>query len=91
MYTGEMYEVVLQFDASLINIIQDKFGEDTKMIKQENGGFIANVKVQISPVFFGWCLVFEDKLRILAPQEVIDQYYMALKNTMIQYRQVEEC
>lgn len=90
MYTGEMHEIVLQFDTSLINVIQDKFGEDTKMIKQENGSFIANVKVQISPVFFGWCLVLKDELRILAPLEVIDEYCAILKNAMIQYRQVEE-
>lgn len=86
MYTGEMHEVVLQFDALLINVIQDKFGEDTKMIKQENGSFIANMKVQISPVFFGWCLVFDNRLRIIAPQAVIDQYCTTLKSTMTQYR-----
>jgi len=85
MYTGEIHEVVLQFDASLINVIQDKFGEDTKMVKQENGSFIANVKVQISPVFFGWCLVFDNRLRIIAPQSVIDQYCTTLKSTMTQY------
>jgi predicted DNA-binding transcriptional regulator YafY len=86
MYTGETHEVVLLFDASLINVIQDKFGEGIKVITQENGSFIANVKVQISPVFFGWCLVFDNKLRILAPQAVIDQYCTTLRSTMTLYR-----
>lgn len=90
MYTGRLHEVVIQIDASLIDVIHDKFGEDTKMINQENGNFITTVSVQASPVFYGWCLVLNSKLRILAPQEVIDEYCLILKNSMNQYRQVEE-
>ena len=90
MYTGMLHEVVMQFDASLIDVIHDKFGEETKMIKQENGLFITNVKVQASPVFYGWCLVLNNKLRILAPQEVIDEYCVMLKNSLMLYRQVED-
>ena len=88
MYTGSLHDVVMQFDTSLIDVIHDKFGEDTKMIKQENGNFITTVRVQASPVFYGWCLVLNSKLRILAPQELIDEYCVLLKNSMNQYRQI---
>ena len=86
MYVGPVREVTLQFDFALINAIYDKFGEDTQIIKIENDRYQTSVKVQTSPAFYGWCLIYQDKLQIVSPQEVIDEYCVILNDTLSHYR-----
>lgn len=74
MFTGETKEVVLQFDSSLINVIYDKFGEDTKMIRHDEQSFVITVKVQVSPVFFGWLFQFGGKMKLLSPESIRSEY-----------------
>lgn len=73
MYSGPTEEVVIEFDTKLIGVIYDKFGESTKMMRYADK-CIATVKVQVSPVFFGWIFQFAGQLRILSPQRVISAY-----------------
>ena len=80
MYGGQLVDVVLEFDAKLIGVVYDKFGEDTKMIRSGENKCIATVKVQISPVFWGWLFQFADQMRILSPEGVITAYYERLNN-----------
>ena len=74
MYGGQPVDVVLEFDAKLIGVVYDKFGEDTKMIRSGENKCIATVKVQISPVFWGWLFQFADQMRIISPEPIIQQY-----------------
>lgn len=74
MFSGQIEDVVLEFDASLIGVVYDKFGEDTKMINAGNNKYMANVTVQISPTFWGWLFQFVGDMRIIAPESVINQY-----------------
>jgi len=73
MYGGQPVDVVLEFDAKLIGVVYDKFGEDTKMIRSGDK-CIATVKVQISPVFWGWLFQFAGKMKVLSPDTVIADY-----------------
>ena len=66
-------DVVLEFDDKLIGVVYDKFGEDTKMIRSGDK-CIATVKVQISPVFWGWLFQFAGKMKVLSPDTVIADY-----------------
>lgn len=79
MYGGQQVDVVLEFDDKLIGVVYDKFGEDTKMIRAGDK-CIATVKVQISPVFWGWLFQFAGQMRILSPEEVITAYNEQLSN-----------
>lgn len=74
MYGGESKNVSLQFDSSLIGSVYDKFGEDTKISAYNEDTFVANVKIQISPVFFGWLFQFVDKMKVLSPESVVVEY-----------------
>ncbi len=87
MYVGPVREVVLKCDFAMINAIYDKFGEDTLISKAENNRYLTTVKVQISPTFYGWCLFYQDKLKIVSPREVIEEYCVILNDTLSQYRQ----
>ena len=73
MYGGQQKDVVLEFDYKLIGVVYDKFGEDTKMIRSGDK-CIATVKVQISPVFWGWLFQFAGQMKVLSPDTVIADY-----------------
>ena len=73
MYGGQLVNVVLEFDDKLIGVVYDKFGEDTKMIRAGDK-CIATVKVQISPVFWGWLFQFGGQMIVISPAEVAEKY-----------------
>lgn len=74
MYGGEEADIVLEFNDSLIGVIYDRFGEATPMMRSGEGKCVATVKVQLSPVFWGWLFQFAGEMRILAPDDVIAKF-----------------
>ena len=74
MFGGELQEVVLHFDKSLIGPVFDKFGEDTPMTVVDADTISATVQVQVSPTFFGWLAQFGNKMNIILPITLIEQY-----------------
>ncbi len=82
MYGGEPVDVVLEFDAKLIGVVYDQFGEDTRMIR--SGDLcIATVKVQISPVFWGWLFQFGNQMRILSPDRLTDDFRQQIATLLV--------
>lgn len=74
MYAGEVYDLVIEFSDELIGTVFDKFGEDTKMIRSGDHKCVATVKVQTSPVFWGWLFQFAGQMKILSPEELAAEY-----------------
>ena len=74
MFSGELEEVVLQFDRSLVGPIFDKFGEDIPITLISEATCEAIVHVQIAPTFFGWVAQFGRKMQILQPDRVKERY-----------------
>lgn len=74
MYAGTSTDVVLEFRDTLIGVVFDKFGENTKMIRSGPDRCVATVKVQVSPVFWGWLFQFAGEMTILSPAELVSQY-----------------
>lgn len=74
MFSGETADLVLEFDRSLIGAVYDRFGEGTKMMTTSDTKCIASVKVQVSPVFWGWLFQFAGQMRILSPSHLIAEY-----------------
>lgn len=74
MFSGELEDVVIQFSKDLIGPVFDKFGEDTPMMPVNDDTCAATVHVQISPTFFGWLAQFGNKMRIISPDGVIEEY-----------------
>ena len=74
MFSGELEEVVLQFDKSLVGPVFDKFGEDTPMKMVNENTCEATVHVQIAPTFFGWVTQFGNKMKIVRPEQVQKQF-----------------
>lgn len=74
MFGGQLEDVVLEFDRSLIGVVYDRFGESTKMIASGDHKCIATLKVRISPVFWGWLFQFAGQMRILSPDSAAQAY-----------------
>ncbi len=82
MYGGETEKVALQFDEQMVEYIYEKFGITTKISSSGDDLFTADVDVQVSPTFFGWVLQFAGKMKIIAPQNVCDEYMAILNKAM---------
>jgi len=86
MYGGENQEVTLQFDQSLINVVLDRFGLDTHINILDDQHFTITTELLVSPTFISWLFQFEDHVKILSPQNVVDQARSMLEKTLHQYR-----
>jgi len=74
MYAGEAVGIVIEFKDSLVGVVFDKFGEDTKMMRSGQHKCVATVKVQISPVFWGWLFQFAGEMQLLSPDSLVQEY-----------------
>lgn len=67
MFGGKTETVKFEADKDLLDVIYDKFGEDTQIRPLGNGKISFTADVEISPMFFGWCCSFGKRLKIIAP------------------------
>ncbi len=74
MFGGQLEDLILEFDRSLIGVVYDRFGETTKMMVTADNRCIASVKVQISPVFWGWLFQFAGQMKVLSPDYLVSEY-----------------
>lgn len=74
MYGGPIERAVIQFSDALIGIIFDRFGENTRMIRQDEHTCIATVDIQKSPTFRGWLFTFGQDMKILAPEPLVKDW-----------------
>lgn len=74
MFGGKTETVKFEADKDLLDVIYDKFGEDTKISSLNNGKIAFSADIQISPMFFGWCCSFGERLKVIAPQYIKHQF-----------------
>lgn len=74
MYGGQPVEITIRFDAKLMGVVYDKFGENTKMIRLNANTCVTTVKVQVSPTFWGWVFQFGKQMQITSPDSMIEEY-----------------
>jgi predicted DNA-binding transcriptional regulator YafY len=85
MFGGEDVMVHLQFDNSLVNAVIDRFGKEIVIGKMDDSSFYIWIKVAVSSTFFAWIMQFGNKVKILSPDTVIDQYKNQLKGIFSLY------
>jgi predicted DNA-binding transcriptional regulator YafY len=85
MFGGEEVTVQLQFDNSLVNAVIDRFGKDVVIGKIDESSFYIWIKVAVSSTFFAWISQFGNKVKILSPEPVIEQYKLHLSGILNQY------
>lgn len=85
MFGGEETQVTLEADASMANVIVDRFGTDILLIPRENGRFRTTVTVAFSSQFLGWVFALGDKVRIVSPASAVEKVTEHLHRLAEQY------
>lgn len=83
MFGGETTIVRFEADASLLDVIYDKFGEKTVITSRGDNLIEFTATVQLSPVFFGWCCTLGDKLKIVSPKTVVTEMKSICKTSAV--------
>ncbi len=74
MFSGPVESVTLEFEDTIIDNVLDKFGYDTKIERISSGYCRIKEEIQLSPPFFSWLFQFTDKMKIISPDSVVEQY-----------------
>ena len=82
MYDGEVRDIVLNCENSMMKHIIDRFGERVKTEILSDSHFAAHVRVSASPTFFAWMFTFAGGIKITAPEDVSADYRTMLENAL---------
>lgn len=73
MYPGDLQTVTRLCRNHLMRSIIDWFGEDVQTKVADTDHFLATVEVAPSPPFFGWVFTFAGDIRIVSPENVLEE------------------
>lgn len=85
MFAGKERTVRLLCENSAVGIIIDKFGTEVSLRKEDDEHVVARMDVAVSPQFFGWIAGIGDRVTIIAPDEVREEYKSYIANILSQY------
>jgi predicted DNA-binding transcriptional regulator YafY len=85
MFVGEEETVRIRFDNSLLGVVIDRFGKDTLIYKIDDNNFMAILKVELSPPFLGWIFQFGDKVKIISPENVVEDFIKHIEEVKHNY------
>ncbi len=74
MYGGKEETVTIQLENQLIGVVMDRFGQDASIRIRDEEHFSVRVNVAISGQFFGWLTGLGAGARLIAPENVVEQY-----------------
>ena len=86
MFAGEEKTVRLLCQNSMIGVIVDEFGAEVAIRKEDEKHIVARMDVAVSPQFFGWLAGLGDRVEIIAPKDVREEYHAYLANIISQYQ-----
>lgn len=85
MFAGEEKTVRLLCQNSMVGVIVDEFGTEVSIRKEDEEHVVARMDVAVSPQFFGWLAGLGDRVEIVAPVDVRDEYAFYLTNIICRY------
>ena len=63
----------------------DRFGMDVMISPIDEQWFEISETVYVSPTFLSWMIQFQDKAKIIEPQEVVEEMKKTLEKTLKNY------
>lgn len=88
MFGGEEQTVKLHCEESLVGVIIDRFGKDIFMTRIDENHFSVNVNVAVSMQFLAWIFALGEKVKIVAPESVVQQMKSEAGRLMRQYNEL---
>ena len=85
MFGGEEQTVKLKCINEIVGVIIDRFGKDVTLIKTDEKHFTVNVDVAVSRQFMAWVIALGDAVKIVGPENVVEQMRAEAKRLVKQY------
>lgn len=85
MFGGEEKNVQIRCKESKAGVLIDRFGQDIFICPDGDGYCLAEIKAQISPVFYSWIFTFSDDMEIVSPAGVRDEFSKLLGKCLSVY------
>lgn len=85
MFGGKEQTVKLLVNNRLAGVIIDRFGKGVMLIPADEEHFTVNVDVHVSRQFLGWVFSLGEDIRIIGPDEVVDEMKAEVHRLMKQY------
>lgn len=87
MYHGEQTMVKIAFHKDMVGVFLDRFGRDISIHpSKKKDWYETYVDVAVSNQFFGWIFALGKDIELLAPQEVVDRFIVAVDITSRRYK-----
>ena len=71
---------------SLAGVIIDRFGKNVMLIPTDDEHFTVNVDVHVSRQFLGWVFSLGEDIKIVGPDEVVDEMKKEINRIINQYK-----
>ena len=83
MFDGEEVTVTLQCKNYLMKYVVDRFGDKFSFEPGDDDTFTCEVKVCLSPTFYGWVFGFGGEIRILSPEAAVKSIIQMSENMIV--------
>lgn len=85
MFGGKEKTVKLLVENNLAGVMIDRFGKDIMMVPVDEEHFTVNVDVRVSGPFIGWIISLGKGVKIVGPDEVVEQMRLEIERLQKQY------
>ena len=86
MFGGKEQRVKMLVKNNLAGVIIDRFGKEVMIIPADEEYFTVNVDVHVSRQFLGWIFSLGEDIRIVGPDEVVEEMKMEGRRLVEQYQ-----
>ena len=86
MFGGKEQTVKLCVENGLAGVMIDRFGKDIMFVPLDDEHFIVNVDVRVSGPFLGWIISLGEGVKIVGPDEVVEQMKNEIERLKYQYK-----
>lgn len=84
MFNGREERVTVRCADEVAGVFFDRFGSDL-VTRTTPGGFETTLSVVVSPLFYSWLMGFGNKVKILSPQSVQDDFCKLARSVLENY------
>ncbi|MBX0358369.1 YafY family protein [Halobacillus sp. Nhm2S1] len=85
MFAGEDAWIKIEFDASLLNVVLDRFGKDASINAISDDRFLLSTKAKMSIGLIGWILTWGYKAKVVSPESLVAQVKEEVQKMSKQY------
>lgn len=86
MFTGEDSRIKIEFDASLLNVVIDRFGIDASITPVTDERFILSTQAKISRGLINWILTWGAKAKVLSPDKLVEDIKQEVEHMYKHYQ-----